>query len=197
MHEREKTLSLQLYAMQSSGWQPLDGRLGFFVGFFWIISRVGTNIPYSHQHMHLHGQLTYRQNLQTESNQNKHWTTLLTIAPGNPISHHDTRHDWAGSGECCLTHWARTDTIFTDVNCWVSTELPWPVSTKGAHHINRRVILLASPRPLPSPSPTCILQHACVHAALWLFSILYQASPLYQQLIRHNASQHILTARPA
>lgn len=60
---------------------------------FWIISHAGTNITYSHQHMHLDRQLAYERSLQTESNQNKHWTTLLTIAPGNPISQYDMRHD--------------------------------------------------------------------------------------------------------
>lgn len=61
--------------------------------FFWIVSHAGPNMTYSHQHMHLHRQLTPRQSLQTESNPNKHWTPLLTVAPGNPISHHDTRHE--------------------------------------------------------------------------------------------------------
>lgn len=57
------------------------------------ISHVGLNMTYAHQPMHLGRQLTYRQRLQTESHQNKHWTTRLTLAPGNPISHHDMRHD--------------------------------------------------------------------------------------------------------
>lgn len=44
-------------------------------------------------YLHQYTQAYLHTGVQTESNQNKHWTTLLTAAPGNPISQYDMRHD--------------------------------------------------------------------------------------------------------
>lgn len=58
---------------------------------FRIISHAAADITYINTGTRSRHALARR--VHTAGNQNKHWTTLLTVAPGNPICQYDTRHD--------------------------------------------------------------------------------------------------------
>lgn len=118
-------------------WQTFLQRIELF--YFGLLHMPGSGVIYD-QHTQKNHRVTLCSQYaaaQTENDQNKQRTTLLNEAPGNPISQYDTRHDWAGSGECCPTFWALTDTVYTNVKPWLESRLPSPDLIMGVSWLTR------------------------------------------------------------